>query len=118
MLYTATRLSSHTGPVAGHELLDKLYSVLKTSSSSHHHSVQTTVDECVLFCKVLWLRADVSIETGKFDEARNGLVSCLSFVDHVMEERKRERREEGKGKGREERRGEESLQEFKVSASV
>ncbi len=114
MLYTATRLSSHTGPVAGHELLDKLYSVLKTSSSSHHHSVQTTVDECVLFCKVLWLRADVAIETGKFVEARNGLVSCISFVDHVMEEGKGERR----GEGREERRGEESLQEFKVSAYI
>ena len=108
MLYTVTRLSTHTDPIAGHELLEKLYSVLKTSSS---HSIQTTDDECLLFCKVLWLRADVSIETGKFVEARNGLVSCISFVDHVMEE-KREGKEERRGEGR----GQESLQEFKVSA--
>ena len=100
MLYTVTRLSSHTDPVAGHELLDKLYSVLKTSSSSYH---QTTDNECLLFCKVLWLKADVSIETGKFIEARNGLVSCISFVDHVMEEMregKEERRGERRGEGR------------------
>ena len=110
MLYTVTRLSSHTHPVAGHELLDKLYTVLKTSSS---HSIQTTDDECLLFCKVMWLKADVSIETGKFIEARNGLVSCISFVDHVMEEMR-----EGKEKRRGEGRGEESLQEFKVSAYI
>ena len=108
MLYAATRLSSHTDPVAGHELLDKLYTVLKTSSS---HSIQTTDDECLLFCKVLWLKADVSIETGKFIEARNGLVSCISFVDHAVMEK---RREEGRG----ERKGQESLREFKVTLVI
>ena len=102
MLYTATRLSSHTDPIAGHELLDKLYSVLKTSSS---HSIQTAL----LFCKVLWLKVDNSIETGKFVEARNGLVSCILFFDHGMEER-REGKEKRRGEGRgEEREGEKSL---------
>ena len=83
MLYKAFRLNT-SNPSAGEHVVDRLYEVVKSSynkqpiqgNENWHH---------LLYCTVLWLRADGFISKGyDLSKARDLLVSCLSCADHVI----------------------------------
>lgn len=86
MLYSAQRSSSQPPQPGQLDILENLYSALmmKASNTSLSSESEETSSRCLLFSKVLWLKADSSIQTGKVAEARDCLVSCLSFIDHVI----------------------------------
>ena len=98
MLYTALRQSSNNNQLAQQELIDKLYTTLMTSSTNTSISLNKERHKYFLFCKVLWLKADRLIDKGQYTEARDCLVSCISFIDCIKEQT------------------ENNLQEFKVCA--
>ena len=88
MLYTAVRLSS-SDPLAGQDVLENLHRTLIASNNSGLNSESEESSRCLLFCKVLWLKADCLVQTmGQqlqgATEARNCYISCLLHIDQVL----------------------------------